>query len=39
MDFGTLPQRDFLRSIELLGTEVKPLVAAALGAEPEVVPA
>ncbi|MDQ1525917.1 MAG: hypothetical protein QOG18_530 [Microbacteriaceae bacterium] len=39
MDFGTLPQRDFLKSIELLGTEVKPLVAAALGAEPEVVPA
>ncbi|MCU1524435.1 MAG: luciferase, partial [Microbacteriaceae bacterium] len=39
MDFGTLPQRDFLRSIELLGTEVKPLVEAELGAEPAVVPA
>lgn len=31
MDIGTLPQRDFLRSIELLGTQVKPLVDAALG--------
>jgi probable LLM family oxidoreductase len=32
MDFGGLPQRDFLRAIELLGTRVKPLVDAALGA-------
>lgn len=30
MDLGQLPQRDFLRSIELLGTRVKPLVDAAL---------
>lgn len=30
MDIGTLPQRDFLRSIELLGTRVKPLVEQAL---------
>ncbi len=30
MDVGLLPQRDFLRSIELLGTEVKPRVDAAL---------
>jgi probable LLM family oxidoreductase len=37
MDFGTLPQRDLLRSIELLGTKVKPLVAQELGEEPEVV--
>ncbi|MCU1478696.1 MAG: luciferase [Subtercola sp.] len=37
MDFGTIPQRDFLRSIELLGTEVKPRLEAALGVEPEVV--
>jgi probable LLM family oxidoreductase len=39
MDFGTLPQKDFLRSIELLGTKVKPLVAAELGAEADVVAA
>lgn len=32
MDFGSLPQRDFLRSIELLGTKVKPLVDAELAA-------
>ncbi|WP_083506519.1 LLM class flavin-dependent oxidoreductase [Leucobacter sp. G161] len=38
MDFLGLPQRDLLRSIELLGTQVKPLVEAELGAEPEVVP-
>ncbi|GAA1317629.1 LLM class flavin-dependent oxidoreductase [Leucobacter albus] len=38
MDFLGLPQRDLLRSIELLGTKVKPLVDAELGAEPEVVP-
>jgi probable LLM family oxidoreductase len=31
MDVGHLPQKDFLRSIELLGTRVKPLVDAALG--------
>jgi probable LLM family oxidoreductase len=39
MDFGTLSQPEFLRSIELLGTKVKPLVEAELGAEPAVVPA
>ncbi|MCS3427902.1 LLM class flavin-dependent oxidoreductase [Leucobacter aridicollis] len=38
MDFLGLPQRDLLRSIELLGTKVKPLVDAELGPEPEVVP-
>lgn len=32
MDVGQLPQMDFLRSIELLGTRVKPLVDAELGA-------
>ncbi|MGP6173616.1 LLM class flavin-dependent oxidoreductase [Corynebacterium sp. A21] len=31
MDYGQLPQQDFLRSIELLGTRVKPLVDAELG--------
>jgi len=31
IDIGHLPQADFLRSIELLGTEVKPLVDAELG--------
>ena len=31
MDVGNLPQRDFLRAIELLGTQVKPLVEAELG--------
>jgi len=30
-DFGGLPHRDFLRNIELLGTEVKPLVDRELG--------
>lgn len=30
MDVGHLPQKDFLRSIELLGTKVKPLVDAEL---------
>lgn len=30
-DVGQLPHRDFLRSIELLGTRVKPLVDAELG--------
>ncbi|MFD1883103.1 LLM class flavin-dependent oxidoreductase [Paracoccus pacificus] len=30
MDLGQLAQKDFLRSIELLGTKVKPLVDAAL---------
>ncbi len=39
MDLGGLPHRDFLKGIELLGTRVKPLVAAELGHEPEVVPA
>jgi probable LLM family oxidoreductase len=39
MDFGTLPQRDLLRSIELLGTRVKPIIDAELGAEPEKVAA
>ncbi|MFG6502274.1 LLM class flavin-dependent oxidoreductase [Microbacterium sp. P05] len=34
MDFGPISQRDFLHSIELLGTKVKPLVDADLGAEP-----
>lgn len=38
MDFLGLPQRDLLHSIELLGTKVKPLVDAELGAEPVVVP-
>lgn len=38
MDFLGLPQRDLLRSIELLGTRVKPLVDAELGPEPAVVP-
>jgi probable LLM family oxidoreductase len=32
MDVGQLPQKDFLRSIELLGTRVKPLVDAELRA-------
>ncbi|HTJ59387.1 MAG TPA: LLM class flavin-dependent oxidoreductase [Devosiaceae bacterium] len=32
MDVGQLPQREFLRGIELLGTKVKPLVDAELGA-------
>lgn len=31
MDVGQLPQKEFLRSIELLGTRVKPLVDAELG--------
>jgi probable LLM family oxidoreductase len=31
MDLGHVPQKDFLRSIELLGTKVKPLVDAELG--------
>lgn len=30
MDVGQMPHKDFLRSIELLGTKVKPLVDAAL---------
>lgn len=33
-DLGHLPQRDLLRSIELLGTRVKPLVDAELGSTP-----
>ena len=32
MDVGGMPQRDFLRSIELLGTEVLPAVRHELGA-------
>lgn len=32
MDFGDMPQKQLLRSIELLGTEVKPLVDKALAA-------
>src|SRR5207244_1138627 len=32
MDIGSLPHREFLRGIELLGTRVKPLVDAELGA-------
>jgi probable LLM family oxidoreductase len=35
-DVGQLPHREFLRSIELLGTKVKPLVDAALGSDDEV---
>jgi hypothetical protein len=31
-DVGQMPHREFLRSIELLGTKVKPLVDAELGA-------
>jgi probable LLM family oxidoreductase len=38
MDIGQLAQRDFLRAIELLGTEVKPILDRELGAVPEVVP-
>jgi alkanesulfonate monooxygenase SsuD/methylene tetrahydromethanopterin reductase-like flavin-dependent oxidoreductase (luciferase family) len=34
MDIGRLPQRDFLSSIELLGTAVKPLIDRELGPEP-----
>lgn len=32
IDVGQMPHREFLRSIELLGTKVKPLVDAELGA-------
>lgn len=32
MDLGGLPHRDYLEAIELLGTEVKPLVEAELQA-------
>ncbi len=34
MDIGQLPQRDFLRGIELLGTKVKPLVDRELAPTP-----
>lgn len=34
IDLGHLPQREFLRAIELLGTQVKPLIDAALPHEP-----
>lgn len=37
MDVGHLPQREFLRSIELLGTRVKPIVDAELGSRPSEV--
>lgn len=33
MDVGQMPHKDFLRSIELLGTKVKPLVDAEFGAD------
>ena len=33
MDVGQMPHKDFLRSIELLGTKVKPLVDAELGVD------
>ena len=36
MDLGQLPQKDFLSSIELLGTKVKPLVDAALAEQASV---
>ncbi|HEY4201828.1 MAG TPA: LLM class flavin-dependent oxidoreductase [Devosiaceae bacterium] len=36
MDLGQLPQKQFLHAIELLGTKVKPLVDAELGAAPVV---
>ncbi len=39
MDLGQLPQKDFLRSIELLGTKVKPLVDAALARKAKVAEA
>jgi probable LLM family oxidoreductase len=38
MDYGHVPQKDLLRSIELLGTQVKPLVDAALGTTDTPVP-
>ncbi|TRW99152.1 LLM class flavin-dependent oxidoreductase [Paracoccus sp. M683] len=38
MDLGQLPQKDFLRSIELLGTKVKPLVDAALAEKADAQP-
>lgn len=39
MDLGQVPQREFLNSIELLGTKVKPLVDAALAENAEVAEA
>lgn len=39
MDTGGLAQVDFLRSNELLGTKVKPLIDAELGPVPAIVPA
>ncbi|TKW65896.1 MAG: LLM class flavin-dependent oxidoreductase [Paracoccus denitrificans] len=39
MDLGQVPQKDFLRSIELLGMKVKPLVDAALAETAEVAKA
>ncbi len=38
MDYGHVPQRDLLHSIELLGTRVKPLVDAELGTTDTPVP-
>ena len=38
MDVGHLPHREFLRSIELLGTRVKPLVDSELGASRAATP-
>jgi hypothetical protein len=32
MDIGSVPHKEFLRAIELLGTRVKPLVDAELDA-------
>jgi probable LLM family oxidoreductase len=34
MDIGPIAHRDFLRSIELLGTKVKPIIDSELGGEP-----
>lgn len=35
MDLASVPQKDVLKSIELLGTEVKPLIDAELGSKKE----
>jgi alkanesulfonate monooxygenase SsuD/methylene tetrahydromethanopterin reductase-like flavin-dependent oxidoreductase (luciferase family) len=34
MDMGALPQRELLTAIELLGTQVRPIVESELGATP-----
>jgi alkanesulfonate monooxygenase SsuD/methylene tetrahydromethanopterin reductase-like flavin-dependent oxidoreductase (luciferase family) len=39
MDIGSLPHEAFLRGIELLGTRVKPMVDAELGAQQPVASA